>query len=117
MARKYRKDRGIFAYRLTSGREQYGVRLYHHGTAHKWSGFTRKQDARAFYEDRRRDIREERPFSERHKSDMPLVGELIDRYLVQATNKKNYAAEVAYGTFWTAQDGTDWSKKTVRQFS
>lgn len=99
MARPNRHDRGLFAYRLTDGTRQYGVRLYRHGVAHKWSGFTRKQDAREWYEDRRRDVRECRPFPGREGS-RRTVGQMIEAYRAQTKNKKSYQIEGAYAAFW-----------------
>ena len=104
MARKHRDDRGLFQYHLATGALRYGVRLYYRGVPHKWSGFIRKQEARDWYEDRRRDIREGRPFDVRGIR-TNTVRDMIERYLVQVTYKKGYAGEVTYGAFWTAQIG------------
>jgi integrase len=103
MARKHRQDRGLFPYRLKGGTLLYGVRLYRHGVAYKWSGFPRKQEARDWYEDRRRDVREGRAFPGRR--DTQTVRALIEQHLAQATNKKSYVLDRAYATFWLASLG------------
>jgi len=101
MARKDRKDRGLFVYTTADGSEWFGVRLYAHGRAHKWQGFRRKQDARNWYDDRKKDLREHRPFPPRHGESGPTLADIIAHYLAQATDKKNYAGEQVYGKFWT----------------
>lgn len=104
MARANRHDRGLFPYRLTDGTRLYGVRLYRGGIAHKWSGFTRKQDARDWYEDRRRDVREGRPFPGRQGT-ARTVRQMIEHYLSQTTNKKSHRIELAYAAFWKKRIG------------
>ncbi|MEO7666173.1 MAG: tyrosine-type recombinase/integrase [Dehalococcoidia bacterium] len=99
MARPHRVDRGLFPYRLRDGTLQYGVRLYRRGIAHKWSGFTRKQDARVWYEDRRRDVRDGRPFPGRSDPSNTVAG-MIEHYLAQTANKKSHSIELAYAAFW-----------------
>lgn len=104
MARKDRKDRGLFTYRLSDNSVWYGVRLWAQGRQKKWHGFPRKQEARAWYEDRKRDLREGKPFPGRHTTG-PTVRETIDRYLSQARHKKGFGNEQAYGRFWVAHYG------------
>jgi len=109
MARQHRQDRGLFLYRLADGTAQYGVRLYRSGSAYKWSGFTRKQEARDWYDDRRRDVREGRPFPGR-TGHTRTVTQMIDQYLAQTTNKKSHSIELAYAAFWKTRIGSaDWT--------
>lgn len=105
MARKDGKDRGLFSYRDATGREYFGVRIWVHGRAHKWQGFTKKTDARDWYQDRRKDIRENRPFPPRGHAIGPSLSAVIEHYLVQCLNKKNLAGERVYGRFWSARLG------------
>lgn len=106
MARKDGKDRGLFSYLASDGKTEFwGVRLWVHGRAHKWQGFTKKTDARDWYQDRRKDVRENRPFPARGHSTGPSLSSVIDDYLVQSTNKKNFAGEQIYATFWKARLG------------
>jgi integrase len=104
MARKGREDRGLFPYHLKDGTLLYGVRLYRHGEPYKWQGFKRKKEARDWYEDRRKDIREGRPFPNR-EAHGNTVDQVIAVYLAQNTHKKNYAGEAIYAAFWRSQLG------------
>jgi len=104
MARINRKDRGLFAYTAANGSTWYGVRVYRSYRAYKWSGFKTKQEARDWYDDRRQDIREGRPFPGRTESGH-TVSSLIDQHLAQTKNKKSYSLDLTYAAFWKAQIG------------
>lgn len=105
---------GVQSYKLTDGSVRYQVRLVREGRRHKWSGFVYKDEAQFFYQDRKRDLREGRPFP----GDMPVeppapcptLETVIQAYLVTAQIKKNYRGEVTIAKFWQARLG---SKRAV----
>ena len=100
-------NRGIFPYQLMDGSTRYGVRIFRYTKEFKWQGFPRLGDARQWYDDRKRDIREGRPFPSREQpKSLPTLHAIIQRYLSQATNKKNYVGEQDYAKAWVAQLGT-----------
>ena len=79
----------------------YGVRLWRHGRSRTWKGFERKSDARAWYEDRRKDIREHRAFPDDQLKPAALtIDELFAAYNETARTKKNYRGELEYLAFW-----------------
>ena len=104
MARTGRQDRGLAPYRLANGSTRWMVRLWHRTRAHSWKGFPYKQEARDWYEDRKRDVREGKPFPARGGS-VATVARTITRYLSQARHKHGIGNERLYAAFWTAYYG------------
>lgn len=99
MARKGRHDRGLVSYRLGNGDIRWRVRVWRYYKAYKWSGFPTKSQAREFYEDRKRDIREGKPFTKVVVAAGSFAS-VVTRYLAQASHKKNVLAEENYARFW-----------------
>lgn len=95
---------GVSEYRLGDGSKRWRVRLYHQGTQYKWSGFTTKGEASAWYQDRKRDIREGYAFPGPDATGI-LTGEILARYRAQSSNKKNVKNELPYAVFWTDRLG------------
>lgn len=95
---------GVSEYRLGDGSKRWRVRLYHQGTQYKWSGFTTKSEASAWYQDRKRDIREGYAFPGPDATGI-LTGEILARYRAQSSNKKNFKNELPYAVFWTDRLG------------
>ena len=100
MARLNRKDRGLFTYPLADGTLCYGVRVWRLGTPYTKKGFRRKDEARQWYEDRRRDIREHRSLTS--TAQQLTLTQLVTEYLATTTLKKNHRGEQEYGTHWKA---------------
>lgn len=105
-----RNPPGVVTYKLTDGSVRYRVRLFHQGRRYKWSGFGNRDEAKHFYQDRKRDLREGRPFPTFSEPDEPppirTLRQVIDDYLVTAKLKKNYEGEASYAAFWCGKLGT-----------
>lgn len=97
-------NQGISEYSNVKGDRRYQVRLAHLGRRYKWSGFVRKDEARNWYQDRKRDLREGRAFPTSAKVDLPppvpTLEQIIRDYLITAQIKKNYGGEVTMANFW-----------------
>ncbi len=104
-----KKIPGVESYKLTDGSVRYQVRVFHEGRRQKWSGFVYKDEAQHFYEDRKRDIREGRPFPGELPVEIPppspTLADVIRDYLVTAQIKKNYSGEVTIAKFWVSRLG------------
>lgn len=94
----------MFEYRLADGTKRLGVRVWRRGIPLTRKGFRTKEEARQWYEDRRRDIREGRSFPDERidtePAPAPLLSAIIDDYLQTATLKKNYRGECEYAAYW-----------------
>lgn len=103
-----RDDQGLTSYRLRTGGTRWCVRLTYRGRAYKWMGFTSKTEARSWYQDRKRDAREGRPFpdeEDQEECSQETTAEVMAHYFLQATNKRNQKGERTYAAFWTAWCG------------
>lgn len=100
MARKDRKDRGLFTRKLKDGRLVWGVRIAVQGRMLRFSPFAHKGEARAFYEKAKTEQREGRFFPERYHARGPLVQSFIDRYLPTTAHKKTASEEVTFAVRW-----------------
>lgn len=96
---KTRSDRGIASYPLADGSTYWMVRVNVGTRTHTWKGFRTKPEARHWYEDRKRDLREGRPFPARGESAATLQS-TIERYLSLSTHKKGFGNERNYAAFW-----------------
>lgn len=98
---------GVAKYQLTDGSVRYWVRIYHRGRQYKWRGFLVKQEAKAWYQDRKRDVRLGLPLPGRTQDAITLtVTDVITRYLERAQDKKNVEGEGVYARFWIGWCGT-----------
>lgn len=98
---------GTSAYKLGSGQTRWRVRVFHHGRQYKWSGFTTKTEAAAFYQDRKRDIREGRAFPSTetaHPVREPAAA-VFARALEKDRALKSYGRQANYAEFWTVWCG------------
>ena len=115
MARPGRHDRGLFVYTLADGAKMYAVRVWRHGKSRTWKGFRRKSEAREWYEDRRKDIREHRAFpDDQPKCSAITIAELFAAYKETARHKKNYRGELEYLAFWEKAIGPETQAATVK---
>ncbi len=101
MARKDRKDRGLFSRPIpgTKGKLKWFVRLWHEGKERCFGSFTTKTEARDFYEKAKKEQREQRFFPEQYqRSGYAKLADLIDSYMATNTNKGkgNYRCYAAY---------------------
>lgn len=101
MARKDRKDRGLFARILKTGAVVWGVRLAWHGRMLRFSPFPSKTKAREFYEKAKTEQREGRFFPERYHHHGPSVQSFFDRYLPTIHHKKTANEETVFATWWS----------------
>lgn len=100
MARKDRKDRGLFTRTLKDGQRVWGVRIAVHGRMLRFSPFKHKGEARAFYEKAKTEQREGRFFPERYHARGPSVQSFIDRYMPTTRTKKTALEEVTFAARW-----------------
>lgn len=100
MARTGRQNRGLVAYRLTDGTVCWRVRVWTQGHPHKWSGFPTKSSAREFYEDRKRDVREGRPFPSRRGTAITTLRQWITDYLPSTIHKRTVRMDQAFAKWW-----------------
>lgn len=105
-----RSTPGVAPYKVTDGSVRYRVRLFHQGRRYKWSGFLVKEEAKHWYQDRKRDLREGRAFPtlEPAAAEPPAprtLNEIIDEYLVTARLKKNFEGEGVYADLWKRKLG------------
>ncbi len=106
-----KKAPGVAPYKLTDGSVRYRVRLLTHGRRYTWSGFVYKDEATHYYQDRKRDLREGRPFPtiEDPAPTPPAsrtLAHVIDEYLIAARLKKGYREELTFAAFWKEQMGS-----------
>lgn len=101
---------GVVPYKLTDGSDRYRVRLFHEGRRYTWSGFVYKDEAKHYYQDRKRDLREGRPFPTiaepvPEPPTQRTLSQAIDDYLIGAKLKKGYREELTFAAYWNAQLG------------
>ena len=101
MARKDRKDRGLFSRPIpgTKGKLKWFVRLWHEGKERRFGSFTTKTEARSFYEKAKQEQELGRFFPEKYqRSGYAKLADLIDSYMATNTNKGkgNYRCYAAY---------------------
>lgn len=100
MARAHRKDRGLYVRTLRDGTEVWGVRLAVQGRMLRFSPFSTKSQARAFYEKSKAEQREGRFFPNRYQAQSPTVQECIDRYLPTIHHKTTAKEEDIFADWW-----------------
>ncbi len=89
MARKDRKDRGLFSRPIpgTKGKLKWFVRLWHEGKERRFGSFGTKTEARSFYEKAKKEQREQQFFPEQYqRSGYAKLADLIDSYMATNTN-------------------------------
>ena len=104
MARKDRKDRGLFSRPIpgTKGKLKWFVRLWHEGKERRFGSFDTKTAAREFYEKAKRQQREQQFFPEQYqRGGYELVQETIDRYLLTIKTKKDQRSQRYFAKWWT----------------
>ncbi len=104
MARKDRKDRGLFSRPIpgTKGKLKWFVRLWHEGRERRFGSFDTKTAAREFYEKAKRQQREQQFFPEQYqRGGYELVQETIDRYLLTIKTKKDQRSQRYFAKWWT----------------
>ncbi len=88
MARKGRKDRGLFSRANATGKVVWFVRLSHQGKDRQFGSFEHKTAAREFYEKAKLEQQEGRFFPERfQRVTAEPIQDILDDYLLTATGK------------------------------
>ncbi len=104
MARKDRKDRGLFSRPIpgTKGKLKWFVRLWHEGKERCFGSFKKKTEAREFYEKAKKEQREQQFFPEQYqRSGYAKLVDLIDGYMATNTNKGK-GNDRRYAAHWKA---------------
>ncbi len=105
MARKDRKDRGLFSRPIpgTKGKLKWFVRLWHEGKERRFGSFATKTEARSFYEQAKREQREQRFFPEQYqRGGYAKLADLIDSYMATNTNKSK-VNDRRHAAYWKDQ--------------
>ena len=101
MARKGRLDRGLRQKKDANGKTVWYVRLYNNGKEHQFGAFPSKTKAREFYEQAKREQKEDRFFPERyHLRGQALVQQAIDAYLAHTHLKRSVRDQRYFGQWW-----------------
>jgi integrase len=105
MARKGRVDRGLVLKRDAAGKKVWYVRLYHHGKEEWFGGFSKKTEARQFYEKAKVEQSERRFFPQRHQQrGSETLADVLDRYTATLDGcgkvKTTIAQEKTYAAWW-----------------
>lgn len=88
MARKGRRDRGLFTLPDVSGKLHWYVRLSHNGRDRKFGSFPNKTKAREFYEKAKLEQKEGRFFPERYqRGDYAKLADVIQHHLDTFTGR------------------------------
>ncbi len=105
MARKDRKDRGLFSRPIpgTKGKLKWFVRLWHEGKERRFGSFTTKTEARSFYEKAKQEQELGRFFPEKYRhGGYAKLAEVIDGYMATNTNKTK-DDDQRYANYWKAR--------------
>ncbi len=107
MARKDRKDRGLFSRPIpgTKGKLKWFVRLWHEGKERRFGSFTTKTEARSFYEKAKQEQELGRFFPEKYqRSGYAKLADLIDGYMATNSNKTK-DDDQRYAGYWKGRFG------------
>ena len=105
MARKDRKDRGLFSRPIpgTKGKVKWFVRLWHEGKERRFGSFTTKTEARSFYEKAKQEQELGRFFPEKYRhGGSARLAEVIDGYMATSTSK-GMGSYRCYAAYWKAR--------------
>src|SRR5262245_50246916 len=101
MARAGRRDRGLVEKRNTAGKVVWYVRLWHHGKEERFGSFPTKTEARNFYNDAKKEQRENRFFPERYQhATSELIQTILDDYLLTTAGKWTIKREREFARWW-----------------
>ena len=106
MARKGRVDRGLVEKVNAAGKPVWYVRLQHLGREQWFGAFLKKTAARHFYEERKKEQREQRLFPQQYKlRGTDTMADIIAKYTVTldgcGKKRATIAEERRYGAWWT----------------
>src|SRR5690349_21615272 len=101
MARAGRRDRGLLEKKSADGKAVWYVRLWHHGKEERFGTFASKTDARNFYDDAKKEQRENRFFPERYqRSASEPIQAILDDYLMTTGGKRTVKREREFARWW-----------------